>query len=73
MTTIYMVWKDTDGKYDILYFKPDTKKMAYLGGQDNWWMEDRYRNRTVEVRRRADLERMSRYLYEQGYKVESQI
>ena len=71
--TIYMVWKDSNGTYDVLYFKPEQKLCAYLGNQDSWWTRPEYIGRTVEVKRRVDLERMSIYLHEQGYQMESQI
>ena len=56
--TLYMVWKDSNGKYDVVYFKTCTKETAYLGGQDSWWTRSEYRNRTVEVKSRQDLQRI---------------
>ncbi len=70
---IFMVWKDADGKYDVLYFKPFEMETAYLCGQTDWWKEERYYCRTVEVTSDKELLRMHRYLLGLGYKEESQI
>ena len=71
--TIYMVWKNSTGKYDVLTMKPEKKLCSYIGNQDSWWTRPEYIIRTVEVKKRADLQKMYIYLFEQGYAIEDQI